>query len=126
MNKNTKVKITILGISILSLGATIIAKKLLPKVPLRKYTKNCLYIAIMDDEIARNNFEGKKIEKGDTIIFPDRRETLMYRYRLHLELYKKYTEEELEKEIKLYERLLVESREPKEETDNIQIEIGRW
>ncbi len=34
----------------------------------------------------------------------------MYRYRMHLNLYKKYTKEKLNKEVKLYEELLEESR----------------
>lgn len=123
MNNKNKAMMIGAAISTVVIGMIIVIKKIMPKVSLKKYTKDCLYIAVMDDEIARNNFEGKKVGDGRMIVFPERRESLIYRYRMHLNLYKKYTKEELEKEVELYEELLVESREySKQDIDTIEIE----
>lgn len=83
---------------------------LLPKVPLKQYTKTCLYIAVMDDEIARLRFEDKQTTNGEIVAFPPRRESLMYRYRLHLNMHKRLSAKELESEVKLYEAMLMEEK----------------
>lgn len=81
----------------------ILWKKYLPKIALKKYTEACLYLGYLDDEIARLRFEKE-------VAFLSRRKSLMYRYRLHLSLHKKMSLEEMEREIKIYERLLEEEK----------------
>lgn len=48
-------------------------------MPLREFTRYALYMAVMDDEICRNELEGNQI--GDEVItFPPKAETLQERY----------------------------------------------
>ena len=55
------------------------------RMPLREFTRSALYMAVMDDEICRNELAGSKI--GDTVItFPPKDETLQERYHLFLQM----------------------------------------
>ena len=63
------------------------------KVPFKEYTASCLYIAVMDDEIARLRFENQ-VMNGKKVEFPPRIESLQYRYHLHLQLQKGKTRHE--------------------------------
>ncbi|MCT4584631.1 MAG: hypothetical protein N4A54_06870 [Peptostreptococcaceae bacterium] len=83
--------------------------KFIPKMSLKKYTQACLYLAVMDDEICRNELEGEYVD-GKEINFPQRRESLQYKYRLFLDMYKTYSKRKLEKIIKEYEERLEESK----------------
>ena len=51
------------------------------RMPLREYTRYALYMAALDDEICRNELEGKNIG-GELILFPPKSESLQYRYHL--------------------------------------------
>ena len=83
------------------------------KVPFKEYTASCLYIAVMDDEIARLRFENQ-VMNGKKVEFPPRIESLQYRYHLHLQLQKGKTRHELNQEISTYEALLKEEIRYKE------------
>ncbi|MEA4987304.1 MAG: hypothetical protein VB095_04545 [Anaerovorax sp.] len=86
-------------------AATFLYYRFMPRVPLKKYTKLCLTFAIMDDEIVRNELDGNFIQ-GKEIEFPPKDESIVYRYQLFLEMYKKYSRKELENErIRLIQRL---------------------
>lgn len=93
----------------LSQGLKILFSRFKTKEPLQEYTKICLYIAVMDDEIGRNELEGNFIG-DDEIKFPPRRESLQYRYHMFLEMFKEYSLEELEAEILVYEERLESSK----------------
>lgn len=80
------------------MGSWYLYKKHIPKMKLKTYTKNCLYMATLDDEICRNELEGNRVE-GKEIVFPPKRESLQYRYHMFLEMYKEYSEKKLEREI---------------------------
>lgn len=99
-------------------GMTYLAYKFLPKMSLKEYTKACLYIAVMDDEICRNELEGNFIE-GEEIIFPNKKDSLKYKYDIFLKTYKTYSKKKLEEEIQMFESRLEESKkyinEPKVE-----------
>lgn len=79
-------------------------------------------MAVMDDEICRNELEGNQI--GDTVIaFPPREESLQARYHLFLEMNRTKSRRQLQAEIAEMEQRLQESRQylgqPKE-----QLEVG--
>ena len=71
--KSRRFLLTAMGAT--ALGGIVAAYSLLPKMPLKKYTEACLYLAVMDDEISRNELEGSIIN-GKRIIFPPKKETL--------------------------------------------------
>lgn len=100
----------ITAIGTVALGGIVAACSLLPKMPLKKYTQACLYIAVMDDEISRNELEGSIIN-GKRIIFPSKRETLQHRYHMFLNLYKNFSAEKMEEEIRVFEARLLKSKQ---------------
>ena len=92
------------------------------RMPLKEFTRYALYMAVMDDEICRNELEGNQI--GDTVIaFPPREESLQARYHLFLEMNRTKSRRQLQAEIAEMEQRLQESRQylgqPKE-----QLEVG--
>ena len=113
--QTNKMKIIYLSIStcMIAIGLGIRYYKRNYKVPLKEYTASCLYIAVMDDEIARLRFE-KQVMNGKKVEFPSRIESLQYRYHLHLQLQKGKTRHELNQEISTYEALLKEEIRYKE------------
>ena len=55
------------------------------QMPLKEFTRYALYMAVLDDEICRNELEGNRI--GDKVItFPPRAESLQERYHLFLQM----------------------------------------
>ena len=76
----------------------------MPRIGLGKYTKDCLYLGILDDTIARMRFENYQTN----VVFPPKREAYMYRYQMHLRRNRKCTAKELDAEVVLYEKLLKE------------------
>ena len=90
-------------------SAAYLVVKFVPKMSIKKYMQACLYIAVMDDEICRNELEGNIIG-GKEIVFPPKRESLQYRYHLFLSMYKNYSSKKLEKEIVTYEKRLQTSK----------------
>lgn len=97
------------AIGLLTVGGSILYTHL-PKMPLKSYTAACLYLAVMDDEIARNELEGNRVD-GETIVFPPKMESLQYRYRLFLEMNRKLSTAEMDAEIQKFETRLEESKQ---------------
>lgn len=92
-------------------------------MPLREFTRCALYMAVMDDEICRNELEGNQI--GDEVItFPPTAETLQDRYHLFLQMNRTKSRRQIQEEIAEMEQRLWESRQymdkPKE-----QLEVER-
>jgi len=110
--------ISAIGICI---GGVALAYYNLPRVSWKKYSKICLYLAVMDDEICRNELEGNYVE-NKRIVFPPRRDSLQYRYHLFLETYKRLSLQQLEEEISKFEKRLEESREYINE-GNVELQV---
>lgn len=94
------------------------------QIPLKEFTRYALYMAVMDDEICRNELEGNQI--GDkVIIFPPKEKTLQERYHLFLRMNRAKSRRQLQKEIADIEQRLQESRQyigqPKE---RLEVEIA--
>ena len=118
----TRYKIAALGSLAAVAGAA--CWKWMIRIPLKEFTRYALYMAVMDDEICRNELEGNKI--GDEVItFPPKEETLQYRYHLFLQMNRTKSRRQIQKEIANMEQRLQESRQyigqPKEqlEVENI-------
>ena len=80
------------------------------RMPLKEFTRYALYMAVMDDEICRNELEGNQI--GDeVIIFPPKEETLQYRYHLFLQMNRTKGQRQIQEEIVEMEQRLRESRQ---------------
>ena len=68
------------------------------RMPLKEFTRYALYMAVMDDEICRNELEGNQI--GDTVIaFPPREKSLQERYHLFLKMNRTKSRRQLQAEI---------------------------
>ena len=92
-------------------------------MPLKEFTRYALYMAVMDDEICRNELEGNQI--GDEVItFPPKEETLQYRYHLFLQMNRTKSRRQIREKISEMEQRLQESRQyigqPKEQ---LEVEI---
>ncbi len=92
------------------------------KIPLEQYKAACLYMAVMDDEICRNELEGQDVN-GRPIGFPPRRESLPYRNNLFIEMNKGLTRDKLEDRIEEIELRLRESRAKLHENQDEQTEV---
>ena len=80
------------------------------RMPLREFTRYALYMAVMDDEICRNELEGNQI--GDEVItFPPKAETLQERYHLFLQMNRAKSRHQIQKEVLEMEQRLQESRQ---------------
>lgn len=79
------------------------------RMPMGEYTRYALYMAVLDDEICRNELEGNRID-GETIVFPPRMESLQERYHLFLRMNRKCCRSDLRAEIAAMEVRLTESR----------------
>lgn len=93
------------------------------RMPLKEFTRYALYMAVMDDEICRNELEGNQI--GDQVItFPPKEESLQYRYHLFLQMNRTKSRQQILQEIADMEQRLQESRQyigqPKEQ---LEVEI---
>lgn len=94
------------------------------RMPLKEFTRYALYMAVMDDEICRNELEGNQI--GDQVItFAPRAEALQERYHLFLEMNRAKSRRQIQEEIAEMEQRLRESRQyigqPKE---RLEVEIA--
>lgn len=107
--KLNKVTYCIVGMSLIFVSIGIVYYKVNYKVPLKEYTKYALYMAVLDDEICRNELEGIDID-GKEVVFPEKKESLQYRYHLFLEMNKGKTKKQIEDEVKQLEIRLQESR----------------
>lgn len=80
------------------------------RMPLKEFTRYALYMAVMDDEICRNELEGNQI--GDEIItFPPKVETLQERYHLFLQINRAKSRRQIQEKIMEMEQRLRESRQ---------------
>ncbi len=80
------------------------------RMPLKEFTRYALYMAVMDDEICRNELEGNQI--GDMVIeFPPKEESLQERYHLFLERNRTKSRQQLQSEITEMEQRLQASRQ---------------
>lgn len=118
----TRYKIAALG-SLAAVAGTAVCCRWMIRMPLKEFTRYALYMAVMDDEICRNELEGNQI--GDeVIIFPPKEETLQYRYHLFLQMNRTKSRRQIQKEIADMEQRLQESRQyigqPKEQ---LEVEI---
>lgn len=88
------------------------------RIPLEEYTRYALYMAVMDDEICRNELEGNWID-GEEITFPPKMESLQQRYHMFLRWNRRKSREDIQAEVARMEERLEESRQylgqPKEE-----------
>lgn len=80
------------------------------RMPLKDFTRYALYMAVLDDEICRNELEGNQI--GDTVIqFGSKEETLQDRYHIFLQMNRKKSRRQLRAEIAEMEQRLQASRQ---------------
>ena len=115
----TNHKIVVLGGLAAVAGAAICWRRMI-RMPLREFTRCALYMAVMDDEICRNELEGNQI--GDEVItFPPTAETLQDRYHLFLQMNRTKSRRQIQEEIAEMEQRLWESRQymdkPKEQLE---------
>ncbi len=80
------------------------------RMPLKDYTRYALYMAVLDDEICRNELEGMQMD-GGKIVFPEKSRSLQYRYHLFLQLNRKKSRKKIQQEILELKQRLRESRE---------------
>lgn len=90
------------------------------RMPLKEFTRYALYMAVMDDEICRNELAGNQIG-NDIITFPPKIETLQERYHLFLQMNRTKSRRQIQKEIADMEQRLQASRQyigqPKEQLE---------
>ena len=93
------------------------------RMPLGEFTRYALYMAVLDDEICRNELEGNRI--GDEVItFPPKEESLQYRYHLFLELNRTKDRRQLQQEIADLEQRLQESRQYRDQPkERLEVEF---
>lgn len=102
-------KVAILGCLIGGVGS-VVRWRWMIRMSLKEFTRYALYMAVMDDEICRNELEGSQI--GDkTIIFPPKVETLQERYHLFLQMNRAKSRRQIQEEIMEMEQRLQESRQ---------------
>ena len=92
------------------------------RMPVREYTRYALYMAALDDEICRNELEGKNIG-GELILFPPKSESLQYRYHLFLQMNRRKSRAALQAEIAQMEARLEQSRLYAEQ-EKIDLEVS--
>lgn len=71
-------------------------KKLPAYMPTREFIDGCWRLAFLDDMVCRHELDGVVI-KGKPVVFPPKKESILYRYQLFLEMYGEDTPEEWEK-----------------------------
>lgn len=114
--------ISICGVGMLFLVVNYLWKKRIPHMPMKEFTKSCLYMAVLDDEICRNELEGNFVS-GKEIVFPAKPDSLQYRYHLFLETYRLYTEKQILGEIQRLEKRVIDSRKfASEDKENLTVE----
>ena len=105
----TRCKIAALGGLAVVSGASVCWRWKI-RMSLKEFTRHALYMAVMDDEICRNELEGNQI--GDEVItFPPKEETLQDRYHLFLQMNRTKSRRQIQEEIAKMEQRLRESRQ---------------
>ena len=112
-------KLAVLGCLAVVVGSAVCWRWMF-RMPLKEFTRYALYMAVMDDEICRNELEGNQI--GDVVItFPPKAETLQERYHLFLQTNRAKSRRQILEEIVEMEQRLQESRQyigqPKEQLE---------
>lgn len=112
-------KLAVLGCLAVVVGSAVCWRWVF-RMPLKEFTRYALYMAVMDDEICRNELEGNQI--GDVVItFPPKAETLQERYHLFLQTNRAKSRRQIREEIVEMEQRLQESRQyigqPKEQLE---------
>ena len=112
-------KLAVLGCLVVVVGSAVCWRWMI-RMPLKEFTRYALYMAVMDDEICRNELEGNQI--GDVVItFPPKAETLQERYHLFLQTNRAKSRRQIREEIVEMEQRLQESRQyigqPKEQLE---------
>lgn len=112
-------KLAVLGCLAVVVGSAVCWRWMF-RMPLKEFTRYALYMAVMDDEICRNELEGNQI--GDVVItFPPKAETLQERYHLFLQTNRAKSRRQIREEIVEMEQRLQESRQyigqPKEQLE---------
>ena len=115
----TRHKIVILGCLAVVAGSAACWRWMI-RMPLKEFTRYALYMAVMDDEICRNELAGNQIG-NDIITFPPEIETLQERYHLFLQMNRTKSRRQIQKEIADMEQRLQASRQyidqPKEQLE---------
>ena len=101
-------KLAVLGCLAVVVGSAVCWRWMI-RMPLKEFTRYALYMAVMDDEICRNELEGNQIG-AQTICFRPREETIQEKYHLFLSMNRKKSRKQLRKEIGEMERRLRDSR----------------
>lgn len=105
----TTYKIAALG-GLAVVAGTAACWRWMSRMPLKEFTRYALYMAVMDDEICRNELEGNQI--GDEVItFPPKEETIQDRYHLFLQMNRAKSRRQIQREIAEIEQRLQESRQ---------------
>lgn len=102
-------KIAILGCLAVVVGAAACWHWMI-RMPLKEFTRYALYMAVMDDEICRNELEGNQLG-NEVITFPPKAETLQERYHLFLQMNRTKSRQQIQKEIADMEQHLQDSRQ---------------
>ena len=95
-------------------GAAALVYRINFRIPLKEYTADALYMAVLDDEISRR-------ELAEVAVFPSKKESLQYKYHLFLELNRKRSRKKIEREIHQLESHLERLNE--EGQENVHVEI---
>ena len=106
---NTHHKAAILGCLAVATG-TIVWKRRTFRMPFKEFTRYALYMAVMDDEICRNELEGNDLG-GVRIEFPGKMDSLQMRYHLFLQMNQKKSRQQILDEIAAMEQRLQDSRQ---------------
>lgn len=106
---NTHHKTAILGCLAVATGM-IVWKRWAFRMPFKEFTRYALYMAVMDDEICRNELEGNDLG-GVRIEFPDKMDSLQMRYHRFLQMNQKKSRQQILDEIAAMEQRLQDSRQ---------------
>ncbi len=102
---------TAAAVGALAVGAGLaLGYKRIIRMPLRVYTRYALYMAVLDDEICRNELEGVKVE-GGKIRFPHKSISLQDRYQLFLQMNRGKSRRAIQQEIQALEIRLEQSKQ---------------
>ena len=91
-------------------AGTVLCRWWMIRMPCREFARWALYMAVLDDEICRNELEGNWIGESK-IVFPPRAETLQTHYHCFLQQNRKKSRRQLQREAADMEQRLRASRQ---------------
>lgn len=100
--------------AIAAVGTSTLVYRINFRMPLKEYTANALYMAVLDDEISRRELAG-------VAVFPSKKKSLQYKYHLFLELNRKRSRKKIEQEIDQLESHLDRLNEEDKETAHVGV-----